>query len=40
MLSRGVQMNLNQHDDMVRDGLAGEAAASTQALCDASGVAQ
>lgn len=40
MLSRGVQINLNQHDEMVRSGLAGAEAASTQALCDVAGVAQ
>jgi hypothetical protein len=35
MLSRGVQINLNQHDEFVRNGFAGEAAAQKQALMDA-----
>ena len=34
MLSRGVQINLNQHDEFVRDGLAGVAAAQHQAALD------
>ena len=42
MLSRGMQINLNQHDDHVRQGLAGSAAQAHQAFIDApaSGVAQ
>ena len=35
MLSRGVQINLNQHDEYVRSGYAGEQAAEQQALLDA-----
>ncbi len=42
MLSRGVQINLNQHDDFVRRGFAGEAAQTQQSFVDvaASGVVQ
>lgn len=35
MLSRGIQMNLNQHDEYVKRGDAGEAAQQTQRLIDA-----
>ncbi|QOR55273.1 MAG: hypothetical protein SHS37scaffold220_42 [Phage 67_12] len=34
MLSRGTQINLNQHDDHVRAGEAGPEAAANQALVD------
>lgn len=36
MLSRGVQINLNQHDEHVRAGLAGEQAQAHQALLEGS----
>ena len=35
MLGRGVQINLNQHDEFVRKGFAGDDAAQQQALMDA-----
>jgi len=34
MLSRGTQINLNQHDDLVRQGVAGADAQAAQALLD------
>ena len=34
MLSRGMQINLNQHDEFVRDGMAGAEAQAHQALID------
>ncbi|MDE2353838.1 MAG: hypothetical protein KGL17_02335 [Betaproteobacteria bacterium] len=41
MLSRGIQMNLNQHDEFVKRGDAGLAAQQTQQLIDAqNGVTQ
>jgi len=42
MLSRGVQINLNQHDEAVREGMAGHEAAQHLAALDAvqTGVAQ
>ena len=38
MLSRAVQMNLNQHDEFVRLGHAGDAAQAQQAFIDADAV--
>jgi len=34
MLSRGMQINLNQHDEFVRQGLSGEAAQHQQSMID------
>jgi hypothetical protein len=34
MLSRGTQINLNQHDEFVRQGMAGAEAAANQAMVD------
>lgn len=39
MLSRAVQINLNQHDECVRAGVAGDVAAKQQSFIDAHGTA-